>query len=664
MVQSGVCAADNSAAATITIKPIVDALANPASQTICSGTNISTIAITGTVPSTIFNWARNNTGTVTGIAASGSGDISGSLTNTTTAPVTVTFTITPTANGCAGTPVTATVVVNPAPTATATPSSQNVCSGTSITTIVLAGNIPSTIFNWTRNNTGTVTGIAASGSGDISGILTNTTNALITVTFNITATANGCSLAPMTATVAVKPTPTVSATNNTQTLCSGIAIASVTITNPNAVAGTTFSWTRDNTTNLTGIAASGSGASITGTLTNTTSTQQITIFTISATAGGCSSTTTVTITVNPGPVMTSASSVNICNKSTVSISLTSSVPSTYTWIAVNNPNTTGESTTTQTTSTLSNTLINTSTISAITPRQNVVYTVIPTSTTGGCVGAAQTVTVRVNPSYNISFYEYPSDDNLFTICDGDLVGGGGQNDMDLIEGQYAGATLLWQYSPGSSAGPWSPVPGPHLNNIIHDTLPDPPSIFSPMGSYYFRLLVDGCPSDTIAMVKTSTLTINAGGPNNTVCEAAVPSAITLSGASVGGTASTTVGGTWSITSLNPANGGINGTLSSTAFQTPANIPNVTYTPPANYSGVVTLTLTSNDPDGNGTCVPITATRTITISQAPIISNQSTMSICSGTGTNINLTSVIPSTYTWTVGAITGGITGSQWSRVW
>ena len=35
-----------------------------------------------------------------------------------------------------------------------------------------------------------------------------------------------------------------------------------------------------------------------------------------------------------------------------------------------------------------------------------------------------------------------------------------------------------------------------------------------------------------------------------------------------------------------------------------------------------------------------------------------MSICSGTGTNINLTSVIPSTYTWTLGTITGGITGA------
>ncbi|MBK7374101.1 MAG: HYR domain-containing protein [Chitinophagaceae bacterium] len=61
---------------------------------------------------------RDNTVDVTGIAASGTGDISGTLTNTTAAPVTVTFTITPSyTNGdvtCTGTPITATVTVNPA----------------------------------------------------------------------------------------------------------------------------------------------------------------------------------------------------------------------------------------------------------------------------------------------------------------------------------------------------------------------------------------------------------------------------------------------------------------------------------------------------------------------------------------------------------------------
>lgn len=104
---------DNSTLVTVIVNPILEALATPASQTICTGSAITPIVLSGNVPATVYNWTRDNLG-VTGIAANGAGDISGLLTNTTTDPVTVTFTITPTGNGCTGDPVTATVTVNPA----------------------------------------------------------------------------------------------------------------------------------------------------------------------------------------------------------------------------------------------------------------------------------------------------------------------------------------------------------------------------------------------------------------------------------------------------------------------------------------------------------------------------------------------------------------------
>ena len=106
-----------------------DAVATPSSQEICSGSTITTIALTGTVSGTVFDWTRDNTVSVTGIGASGTGDISGALTNTTNFPVTVTFTITPTSGTCVGTPITATVVVNPLPQAD-DPSDQVVCNNT------------------------------------------------------------------------------------------------------------------------------------------------------------------------------------------------------------------------------------------------------------------------------------------------------------------------------------------------------------------------------------------------------------------------------------------------------------------------------------------------------------------------------------------------------
>ncbi len=199
---------------TYTVNPTPNAVATPASQANCSGNAITTIALSGNVSGTTYSWTRDNTASVTGIAASGSGNISGTLTNTTTAPITVTFTITPTANGCTGTPITATVVVNPIPNAVAAPATQTVCTGTAITTIVLTGNVSGTTYNWTRNNTTNVTGIAASGSGNISGTLTNTTTTQQTVTFTITPTANGCSGTPITATVIVNPTPTITCPAN------------------------------------------------------------------------------------------------------------------------------------------------------------------------------------------------------------------------------------------------------------------------------------------------------------------------------------------------------------------------------------------------------------------------------------------------------------------
>ncbi|MFZ1453280.1 MAG: PKD-like domain-containing protein, partial [Ferruginibacter sp.] len=287
---------------TITVNPTPDAVATPASQTICSGATITTIALTSAVSGTTYNWTRDNTVAATGIAASGSGNISGTLTNTTNAPVTVTFTITPTANGCAGSPITATVLVNPTPNAVATPASQTICSAATITTIVLSGNVSGTTYNWTRDNAATVIGIAASGSGNIAGALTNTTNAPITVTFTITPTANGCAGAPITATVLVNPTPNAVATPASQAVCSALPITTIVMTGN--VSGTTYNWTRDNTVNVTGMAASGSG-NISGTLINVTAAPITVTFTITPTANGCpGAPITATITVTPQPAAT------------------------------------------------------------------------------------------------------------------------------------------------------------------------------------------------------------------------------------------------------------------------------------------------------------------------------------------------------------------------
>jgi hypothetical protein len=97
---------------------------------------------------------------------------------------------------------------------------------------------------------------------------------------------------------------------------------------------------------------------------------------------GCSSVAAAfTITVNPTPTMSSSDNKTICSGENVNLGLTSVVASSYSWIASDNVNVTGESTTAQTGSTINNVLVNTSTTV-----QTVTYTVTPTSTTGSCVG--------------------------------------------------------------------------------------------------------------------------------------------------------------------------------------------------------------------------------------------------------------------------------------
>src|SRR5207245_6003754 len=94
----------------------------------------------------------------------------------------------------------------------------------------------------------------------------------------------------------------------------------------------------------------------------------------------------------------------------------------------------------------------------------------------------------------------------------------------------------------------------------------------------------------------ATKTVTPGGPDS-LCQSASPSAITLTGASVGGSATT---GAWSITAGT-------GTLSSTA-QTAIPAP-VTSTPTAHLRQTVTLPFTT---DATGPCAAVSATRTINV----------------------------------------------------
>lgn len=100
-----------------------------------------------------------------------------------------------------------------APTAVvATNTFQTICTGTSMASIALSDalNPTGTTFSWTRTNSNSVTGIAASRTGSsISGTLTNNTTSPVSTVFTITANRpNGCS-STTTATITVNPKPSI-----------------------------------------------------------------------------------------------------------------------------------------------------------------------------------------------------------------------------------------------------------------------------------------------------------------------------------------------------------------------------------------------------------------------------------------------------------------------
>lgn len=169
--------------ATATVaEPLAPSTVSPATQTICSGP-ITDIIPSSTFQGITYSWTRDNVTAATGIPASGTGPISGTLVNTTGQPLTVTFTIIPQFNGCEGTPLTATVEMRGVPTVVCpadivTGTDAGLCSAVVTYSPVVNGiPAPDITYSFSGATTGNGTG---SGSGSV--FNKGTTTVTITVT--------------------------------------------------------------------------------------------------------------------------------------------------------------------------------------------------------------------------------------------------------------------------------------------------------------------------------------------------------------------------------------------------------------------------------------------------------------------------------------------------
>ncbi len=256
-VQSGDTCVGSIEVFTIVIlpTPTINPISN---QTICANNLSNAISFQANYSGVIFNWSNTNSNI--GLGTSGNGNIAPFTgTNNGTNPIQGLLTVTPslTTNSqvCSGTPVNATVTINPLPLINTIPNT-TYCEGEFIN-VVFSSNISSNVtYDWTNSNSSN--GIGSSGNGNIN--FTGSNNNLVNETSSFEVTPifsfNGvyCPGISTTFNIEIIPTPTINPLSDI-TLCNGSPVDEILFSSPYTTAD--FNWT--NSIPTIGIAATGVG---------------------------------------------------------------------------------------------------------------------------------------------------------------------------------------------------------------------------------------------------------------------------------------------------------------------------------------------------------------------------------------------------------------------
>ncbi len=694
----------DTATMSVTVNPL-PAMTNGTTATICSGGTVS-IPLTSSLAST-YSWIASNNPNTTGESTSAQtgSTLSNTITNNTSSVQTVTYTITPTSNpqGCPGTPQTVTVTVNPAPAMTS-PASAVICNGGTVS-IPLTSNNAST-YTWIAANNLNTTGesITLQTGSPLSNTITNNTAAIQTVTYTVTptSTVGNCGGNPQTVTVTLMPTPAMTSTA-VSTICNGGTVSIPLTSNVTS----TYSWIAANNVNTTGESLTAqTGSPLTNTIANTTASVQIVAYTVTPTSssGSCLGTPqTVNVSVNPSPTMTSAGAATICSGNAVNIALTANMSSVYTWIAVNNTNTTGESTSIQTGSPLNNTITNNTSVV-----QTVTYIVTPTSSPQGCLGTPQTVSVTVNPapamtsptsaticnggtatipltSNNASAYTWIAANNSNTTGESITLQTGSPISNTITNNTSSVQTVTYTVTPTSAPGGClgapqivtvSVMPTPAMTSVSAATICNGGTVNIPLTSNVTSAyswiaanninttgesitIQTGSPlsntiNNTTSSVQTVTYTVtptsttaNCPGTPQTVTVSINPSPTMTSAAAApicnGGTVSIPLTSNMASTYSWVAADNLNTSGESLTAQTGSPLSNTIFN---NTTLVQTVTYTVTPTSSPQGCLGTTQIVTVTLNPSPTMTNADSTAICNGTTVNIPLSSTMASTYTW------------------
>jgi len=381
IVPATICGPIGTSTAAIVITALPTATATPATVTICS-LDTTNIALTSNAIGTTYAWtsvATNATG-----ASSGSGTtIADALTATAATPGTVVYSITPSGSGCTGLTITATVTVNPLPTATIS-GTATICNGSSAT-ISFTGTPDATVTYTINSGTNQTVVLDNLGAASVP-----TGNLTATTTYQLVSVRSSgipsCSQAQSgSAVVTVIPVPLVNSVVSSPSVCSGQPTG---ISLSSNVSTAILNWT----ITQSGVigASAGTGAIISQNLIATGVAPGFVTYYITANEGACQGPVTpITINVNPIPVVTPSTVLqSVCSGSVSPILLTSNVAGTiFSWNVVQN-NVTGA---TNGTGSIIDQVLTASSNNI----GEAVYSVTPL--VEGCPGVPIIVTVRVNP---------------------------------------------------------------------------------------------------------------------------------------------------------------------------------------------------------------------------------------------------------------------------
>ncbi|MBU6261747.1 MAG: PKD domain-containing protein, partial [Bacteroidetes bacterium] len=615
--------------------------------TICSeaGFILTPSSIVGAVvPSnSTYTWTiATNNNSLTGQQAQNIGQsvISQTLTNTTNIQQAIVYTVAPlsgVAGGCAGSPFTLTVKVDPKPSIANVVA--EVCSGGSFVAVPSNGNgniIPAaTTYTYTiQTNNNLITGQSnvSAPQNNISQALVNTTNIDQVIVYNVTPTSGNCIGVPFTVTVTVHPKPSIPAA--LQTICSGSTFLIAPINSGSTIVptNTSYTWTVANNPAVAGATNQAVPQNnISQTLTTSAFTPQDVFYTVTPTsgaAGACvGSTFTVTITVNPIPTVNSVSSQVICNGSTTTgVTFTGNVAGTvYNWtnsntaigLGASGANTVASFVTTNTTN---------ATISG-----TITATPVYTNAGLGCTGTATSFTIAVNPIPTVNAVANQ------TICVG------GTTTVVTPTGNVAGTVYNWTNSNtaiGLAASGTGNIPSFVTTNAgntpISGTITITPTY------------TNGGRSCTGAPI-TFSVTVNPIPTVNSVSSQIICNGSTTTGVTFTGNVAGTV---YNWTNSNIAIGlGASGTNTIASFVT-------TNTTNATISGTITATPVYTNA-GLG-CTGAATSFTIAVNPIPTVNAVANQELCTGAPTAlVSFSGFVPGTiFNWTNSNTSIGLTAT------